>query len=387
MTFGRTWAAVAAVVRPYRNGGWEVDITFRLPNGRRYRERSKAPVSSKSGALRWGQDRERHLLESGPEQQQPKKEVPTLQEFAPRFLDGYARANRQKPGGIASKETILRVHLIPALGHKRLDAITNEDVQQLKLILGDKAAKTVNNTLSVLNMVLKKAAEWDIIERLPCTIKLLPVTRPEASFHDFEAYERLVEVARASGWRTHLIALLGGDAGLRCSEMVALQWADVDLAKRQLRVRHSDWRGQLTAPKNGRVRYVPLTERLTAALREYRHLRSPRVLCKDDGRPLTRQSVWGRVRRAVRRAELPTGVHILRHTFCSHLAMRGAPSKAIQELAGHKELTMTQRYMHLSPAALESAIRLLDGSRRPSQRGEILETGKAQNGSRGATTS
>jgi ligand-binding sensor domain-containing protein len=54
------------------------------------------------------------------------------------------------------------------------------------------------------------------------------------------------------------------------------------------------------------------------------------------------------------------GVHILRHTFCSHLAMRGAPPRAIQELAGHRELGMTQRYMHLSPAALDSAIRLLD---------------------------
>jgi site-specific recombinase XerD len=54
-------------------------------------------------------------------------------------------------------------------------------------------------------------------------------------------------------------------------------------------------------------------------------------------------------------------VHLLRHTFCSHLAMRGAPARAIQELAGHSELGVTQRYMHLSPAALDAAIRLLDG--------------------------
>ncbi len=40
--------------------------------------------------------------------------------------------------------------------------------------------------------------------------------------------------------------------------------------------------------------------------------------------------------------------------------MRGAPPKAIQELAGHADLTMTQRYMHLSPAALDAAIRLLE---------------------------
>jgi site-specific recombinase XerD len=64
-------------------------------------------------------------------------------------------------------------------------------------------------------------------------------------------------------------------------------------------------------------------------------------------------------------------VHILQHTFCSHLAMRGAPARAIQELAGHQDLATTQRYMHLSPAALDAAIRLLEtGSE---FRGEIME--------------
>jgi hypothetical protein len=54
------------------------------------------------------------------------------------------------------------------------------------------------------------------------------------------------------------------------------------------------------------------------------------------------------------------GVHLLRHTFCSHLAMRGAPPRAIQELAGHQDIATTQRYMHLSPAAIDAAIRLLE---------------------------
>ena len=67
------------------------------------------------------------------------------------------------------------------------------------------------------------------------------------------------------------------------------------------------------------------------------------------------------MRRVTRRASITnSGVHVLRHTFCSHLAMRGAPARAIQELAGHRDLSTTQRYMHLSPAALVAAIRLLD---------------------------
>ena len=103
------------------------------------------------------------------------------------------------------------------------------------------------------------------------------------------------------------------------------------------------------------------------------------MLCKDDGTPLTRQGAWSRVRYAAKRAGLPTGVHILRHSFSSFLAMRGAPGKAIQELLGHQDLTMTQRYMHLSPVARESAIRLLEQPIPAAERGEIVATVEAAN--------
>lgn len=246
---------MSVIVRPYRRGGWEVDIAFRLPNGSRRRERSKAPVSSKSSAQRWGEDRERHLLLHGPAP--VKREVPTLVEFWPRFLDGYARANRQKPSGIAAKETIGQVHLIPMLGARRLDAITTESVQQLKRQLPDRAPKTVNNVLTVLNVALKKAVEWDVIERMPCTIRLLPIPRGSAGFYDFDEYERLVDAAKSTDPNAYLIVLLGGEAGLRCGEIMALEWSDVDLGKRQLRVQRSDWKGHVTATKGGRVRYGP----------------------------------------------------------------------------------------------------------------------------------
>ncbi|MCA9718361.1 MAG: tyrosine-type recombinase/integrase [Myxococcales bacterium] len=61
--------------------------------------------------------------------------------------------------------------------------------------------------------------------------------------------------------------------------------------------------------------------------------------------------------RAQARAGLPRkGPHILRHTFCSHLAMRGAHPVVIQRLAGHASAQTTEVYMHLTPAALQEAI-------------------------------
>lgn len=91
--------------------------------------------------------------------------------------------------------------------------------------------------------------------------------------------------------------LLGGEAGLRCREMIALEWRDIDLTKRQLCIQLSDWNGEANSPKGGRLRYVPLTRRLAASLQDHRHLRSSRVLCQDDGAAMTLQQVQYRVKR------------------------------------------------------------------------------------------
>ncbi|MGE3277630.1 MAG: tyrosine-type recombinase/integrase [Vicinamibacterales bacterium] len=364
-------------IRRHPRGGWDVDINVLLASGDRHRERRKLGAScSKTTAREWAERREREILLAGPK---IREEVPTLEAFAPRFIEGYARANQQKPSGIAAKQSILRLHLVPKLGARSLDAISNEQVQRLKLGLHGKSPKTVNNVLSVLSVLLKQAVEWGVLGKMPCSIRLMRVTRTDAAFHDFEAYDRLLEAAQTIDARSYLIALLGGEAGLRAGEIVALEWADIDLDRRQIIVRHSDWNGEQTAPKNGRIRYVGMTERLATALRKHRHLRHRRVLCKDDGTPLTRQGCWSRVRYAAHRAKVPTGVHILRHTFCSHLAMQGAPMRGVQELVGHQSLAMTQRYSHLTPASLDSTIRLLDN--RPVRRavGDNLETPEGRN--------
>ena len=157
-----------------------MDIRIVLPDGTRRRERKRVALSSKSGARRWAEARERELLIHGPAK--PRKEVPTLSTFAPRFLEGYARANRQKPSGVAAKETILRIHLVPALGRKRLDTITNEDVQRLKLRLKRKSPKTLNNVLATLRRLLAVAVEWDVIDAMPCTIQQVKASRPAVAY-------------------------------------------------------------------------------------------------------------------------------------------------------------------------------------------------------------
>jgi site-specific recombinase XerD len=86
------------------------------------------------------------------------------------------------------------------------------------------------------------------------------------------------------------------------------------------------------------------------------------VLCLDDGSLAPGYVLRDWLESVQRRAGLPVlgALHKLRHTFCSHLAMKGAPATAIQVLAGHSSLAITMRYMHLSKGALDSAIALLN---------------------------
>jgi integrase len=320
-------------IRPYKGGGFEIDIAIEYPDGTKRRVRKKSPVSSKSGSKRWGEKREQELFDAGPPR--PKKVIPTFEEFSKTFMEGHPIANRHKPSGIAAKESIFRVHLNPFFGSKRLDEITNQDVQKLKMQLSQKAVKTANNILTTLNTTLKMAVEWDDIEQMPCKVQLLKVPDKEAQFLHFDEYAKLMDAARRIGTAEYLVVLLGGDAGLRCGEIMALEWTDLDFSKGQITVQHSMWKGQVTAPKGVKTRIVPMTARLAQAFRTHRHLISGRVVCRTDGTDVSQKIVRDYVLRSCRLAQIRCrGPHSLRHTFCTHLAMRCVPARAIQEWAG-----------------------------------------------------
>ena len=116
---------MSVTIRPYVTGGWEVDIRFRQPDGTVIRERTKMPAHGEVSGDAVGRGARaralgrRQTATKPAKQQEENRRRARWEEFAVRFLDGYARANRQKPSGIAAKETIVRVHLVPALRRTR----------------------------------------------------------------------------------------------------------------------------------------------------------------------------------------------------------------------------------------------------------------------------
>ena len=137
-------------------------------------------------------------------------------------------------------------------------------------------------------------------------------------------------------------------SGLRVGELVGLDWGDIDLEARVLRV----------LGKGGRERMVPFGRPAEAALRRWLEawpeLRAAGdatepVFLNHRGGRLTDRSVRRVLDRYVHQAALAAGVHphTLRHTFATHLLEGGADLRAIQELLGHSSLSTTQKYTHL----------------------------------------
>lgn len=131
--------------------------------------------------------------------------------------------------------------------------------------------------------------------------------------------------------------------------------------KGQLSVRRSVVRNVISTPKRGKSRDIPLGNEVLSALKAHRHLRGPLVFCTDGGRMLKKNESKHPLWQATKRAGLRHfSWHVLRHTFASHLAMRGVTLKAVQELLGHATIEMTMRYAHLSPHVDRDAVRLLN---------------------------
>lgn len=96
---------------------------------------------------------------------------------------------------------------------------------------------------------------------------------------------------------------------------------------------------------------------------------SSNYVFQDNGMPIHKDRVQSAFQMACKRSNIPYGIktpggvtfHTLRHTFGSQLAIKGIPIKTIQELMGHKDITMTMRYAHLTEETKIEAFQVLNG--------------------------
>lgn len=387
---------------------WESIIRLQLPDGKAIVDRKRTPATSESGAKAWAKQREIELIRKAGAPA-PKKHVPTLREWWPKYMR--ACIGEDLAGStITNKQSNYNAWLEPQLGNLPLDQITDEKRSALQqaMKLAGRGRSSTSNVLQSLSACLNKAIEHKVLAAMPCSFgkiaKLKTATPSRTPFYMNSQIEALL--ASAPDLETEAIILLGCDAGMRAGEIAGLEWPSVSFDRGEIVVERSIWYGVppdkaqawieagkprdarpkreyiSKLPKHDKIRRVPLTKRLASVLRKLR-LRSQgkQVLLKADGKWHHRVTLSKLLAIAEERAGLPRDregcVHVLRHTFCSRLALAGTPPHVIMALAGHHALSVTSRYLHLAPRAEASAVALLESASELETRAETANSDSA----------
>ena len=211
---------------------------------------------------------------------------------------------------------------------------------------------THNRHLAMLSSMFNKGIQWGLVAENPTRgIKSLRETGARTRFLDQDEIRRLLAAASAH-FRPILTMAL--HTGMRRGEIMKLEWSDVDLRNRVLRVREA---------KSGKQRTIRITDTLHGTLRGLTS-RFKKVLVFPS--PVTGNR-WTDFRRQFRNAVNTAKIedfrfHDLRHAFASHLVMGGVDIRTVQELMGHASITMTMKYSHLAPIHRQRAIQILDSA-------------------------
>lgn len=370
----------------YKNnrGKWCIDIAdFVHPDGRKEpRIRKTANVQSKPGGER--EERQiRQALQDGTYGKKPKGDIPTLAAYEDPYILWH-KSERHSETGITNNLSLFRKHLVPLFGDRLVTSFGKKDELALKAHFRDHSESRYNQAAAAINGVIELYYSTESLKD-PFKFKRLRIVEGTKPFYEFDKYAKLLSAAEAIGILSELVVLLGRDAGLRRSEMFGLMPEAVRMRENKLIIERAEKligkRRVMGYTKGKEMRTLDMTPALHDVFGRYfkKFGQRERIVVDHDGSLFT-QKTFARFMRAIqRRAGLEeTGeVHILRHTFCSHMAILGVPVKVIQKLAGHKQLTTTLGYMHLAPG--DDALGAAALSRALPGRGNATATALAPN--------
>jgi site-specific recombinase XerD len=336
--------------------GYIVEVSFGdAKTGRRVRERTT--TNRLDTARHWRVTKKADALRGEIRRKQDKPDPCRFDRFAERYLRDWSRP--QKALSSHQRDINSLKHIDPHFGRKYLAEVTRADVEayvRQRQATGC-AAGTLNRELSCLKNLLRKAVEWGLLETNPAR-DVSKLREPPGKLEFLSEDETYLLIA-ACPEPLDRIVTVAVKTGLRRGELFALEWRDVDFDRGLIHVRQS---------KNGDQRHVPMSakarEAFIAQQKRGRRLVggvvSPYVFPSADGG--RRKTFRNGLEKALRKAKIRRHIrpHDLRHTFASHLVMKGVDIRTVAELMGHRDIRVTMRYAHLAPHHLLAAVRVLD---------------------------
>jgi len=280
-----------------------------------------------------------------------EKSDPSLAEFAERYLAEHA-ALHKKPRSFAYDRDLLRLHILPSLGERKLTGITRGDVARLHQSLASMSI-TANRALALTSAMFGHAARWGLVPEgiNPCArIKKYPEQSRERFLSELELGQ-LGGALKAAEAGLSLPAAIAAVrllvlTGARKSEILNLRWEHVDFERALLRLPDSK-----TGAKSIYLS-APALEILAALSQPPSN---PYVLPgKKQNAPLVNvEKTWRRVRSLAGLEGVR--LHDLRHSFAAVGASAGLGLPIIGALLGHTQASTTERYAHLAADPLRAA--------------------------------
>jgi len=306
-------------------------------------------------------------MRHGEELPQQKKKAITFEKLAEKYLKEYSVKKNRK--GIEDQSRYEN-HLKDRFDNKGLDEILALDLERMKTDMAKKdySPKTICHCLGLIRSMYNKASDWNLYQgpNPVARVKKPTIQNARDRFLSFEEANALLkelkrnpqikkEYKELKDHKLHDIALLSMHTGARAGEIFKLKGYDINFDTRLITLRDT---------KNTETRYAPMTKDIKKMLK----CRMPEdsnayIFTDKDGKKI--KEVSNAFNRIVDRLGLNDGVedarqrvvfHTCRHTFASWLAMQGTPILTIARLMGHKSISMSERYSHLSPGHKKEAV-------------------------------
>lgn len=289
------------------------------------------------------------------------KRVPILKDFAQRFIDSIQIRSADKPKTVEFyAQQLARLLEHQDLANARISDIDEALIEDFVRHRSQQVSPaSVNRALATLRRLLRLAQEWHVIDRVP-RIRMLQgeYNREFVLTHDQEA-----AYIEAAPQPLKDIAILILDTGLRVGEALALKWPDVHLVPLNgsrlgfIHIRQGKTRNA--------IRNVSITSRVLEILAKHQSSSSAAseyVFLGPTTSHLLVSSLDHAHRRTREALKLPRQfvLHSLRHTFLTRLGLAGVEAFTIMKLAGHSSVTVSQRYVHPTPQAMENAVERLE---------------------------
>ncbi|MFD0074041.1 tyrosine-type recombinase/integrase [Streptomyces sp. NPDC127166] len=309
--------------------------------------------------------------------------VPTrsmkLSEWLPYWLDNIVKPRRKKTTA-AKYEVHIRLYLVPMIGTKRLESLSVADVRRFLVQVEKKtSAATAKESHRVLRTALTAACREELVTRNVATLVEPPtVAARELSPWSLDKTLDFLSAARKDPLYAAFVLAIA--LGFRRGEVVGLRWENVDLDKREIRVRTQRQRvgGEVYEddPKGRRRKQtLPLPAICVAPLRWQRLKQAAArehagekwtetgyVFTTRTGQPIEPRNLYRSFTRVAKNADLRVvRLHDARHGTATLLTAAGVPPRVVMEILGHSQIAVTMNvYTHVVQDTQREAVSHMD---------------------------